>query len=120
MPRRRVAAAAGRRDLDAPLRYRNDINEVQKFFDQRHGDHYKFYNLCSERAYPATRFHGRFERVPFDDHCPPPLGLFYYFCESCKTFLDAHPDNVAAIHCKAGKGRPGVMISAYVCPRGYS
>ncbi len=36
------------------------------------------------------------------------------FCAEVKTWIDAHPDNVIAIHCKAGKGRTGTMISAFL------
>ena len=60
-----------------------------------------------------TRFGGRFERFPFDDHSPPPLGLLYYFCESAHEWLSSHKEHVIAVHCKAGKGRTGTCISAY-------
>jgi phosphatidylinositol-3,4,5-trisphosphate 3-phosphatase/dual-specificity protein phosphatase PTEN len=48
-------------------------------------DHYKFYNLCSERAYPSERFHNRVSHFPFDDHNPPPLGMFLYFCRDVEV-----------------------------------
>lgn len=94
--------------------YRNCIDDVQAFFDKHHKDHYRFYNLCSERTYPLDRFHGQFARFPFDDHSPPPLGLFYFFCRDVENFLAKADENVVAVHCKAGKGRTGVMISAYL------
>lgn len=48
--------------------YRNSMNEVVRFFNSRHMDHYKIYNLCSERKYPKTSFNGNFIEFPFDDH----------------------------------------------------
>uniref|UniRef100_A0AAQ4NZA0 Phosphatidylinositol 3,4,5-trisphosphate 3-phosphatase and dual-specificity protein phosphatase PTEN n=1 Tax=Gasterosteus aculeatus aculeatus TaxID=481459 RepID=A0AAQ4NZA0_GASAC len=55
--------------------YRNNIDDVVRFLDSKHKNHYKIYNLED------------------DNH-------------------------VAAIHCKAGKGRTGVMICAYLLHRG--
>uniref|UniRef100_A0A7S2RP25 Phosphatidylinositol 3,4,5-trisphosphate 3-phosphatase and dual-specificity protein phosphatase PTEN n=1 Tax=Rhizochromulina marina TaxID=1034831 RepID=A0A7S2RP25_9STRA len=94
--------------------FRNDADDVYSFFESRHKGHYKFYNLCSERGYDPARFHGRVSRYPFDDHNPPPMGMFYYFCKDVEEWLNAHEDNVVAIHCKAGKGRTGVMITAFL------
>uniref|UniRef100_A0A8C6PRB7 Phosphatidylinositol 3,4,5-trisphosphate 3-phosphatase and dual-specificity protein phosphatase PTEN n=1 Tax=Nothobranchius furzeri TaxID=105023 RepID=A0A8C6PRB7_NOTFU len=54
--------------------YRNNIDDVVRFLDSKHKNHYKIYNLED------------------DNH-------------------------VAAIHCKAGKGRTGVMICAYLLHR---
>ena len=55
--------------------YRNPMSEVQRFFDVRHKDHFKIYNLCSERSYDLTQFFPRCERFGFDDHNPCPLAL---------------------------------------------
>ena len=44
----------------------------------------------------------------------PQLDMMLPFCESVDTYLHAHPDNVVAIHCKAGKGRTGLMTAAYL------
>jgi len=94
--------------------YRNPMKEVQKFMDELHGSHYKIYNLCSERRYDHSKFQGRVREFPFDDHNPCPLALILEFCRDVHEWLNAHPENVVAIHCKAGKGRTGMMICCYL------
>ena len=88
---------------------RNPMEEVQKFLNARHNEHYKVYNLCEERGYPKNSFYKQ-EVYPFKDHEAPPLNLMKSFCEDAKSFLDEDEKNIVAIHCKAGKGRTGTMI----------
>ncbi len=76
------------------------------------------YNLCSERDYPDSYFHGNVRRFPFDDHNAPPLQLMYEFCKDTHEFLIKNVYNVAGIHCKAGKGRTGTVICAYLVYNG--
>ncbi|KAH8066424.1 phosphatase [Aureococcus anophagefferens] len=95
--------------------YRNDGAELERLFEERHGSgRYRLYNLCAERSYGPDRFGGAFCRFPFQDHAPPPLGMFFFFCADVDDFLQADAGAVAAVHCKAGKGRTGVMLSAYL------
>ncbi len=92
--------------------YRNNMTDVQRFFTQYHNEKYRIYNLCSERAYDSTKFDNRCRRFPFDDHNPPPFRMMHAFCKDAEEFLNASPDHVIAVHCKAGKGRTGLMITA--------
>eukprot|EP00759_Apiculatamorpha_spiralis_P005729 PhF_6_TR13411/c0_g1_i2/m.21348/K01110/PTEN; phosphatidylinositol-3,4,5-trisphosphate 3-phosphatase and dual-specificity protein phosphatase PTEN len=94
--------------------YRNPIGQVVSFLQNHHGSHVKVYNLCSERSYVPATFEGRFERFPFDDHNPPPLALMDAFVHSVDSWLRGNERNVVAVHCKAGKGRTGVMICSYL------
>ena len=97
--------------------YRNPLSEVQKFFNSLYKGHYKIYNLCSERKYPDSYFENGFlnlvsHEFGFKDHNPPPFHLIYQFCIDASHYLNSNQKNVIGVHCKAGKGRTGVMITS--------
>lgn len=93
--------------------YRNPADEVKRFFEKRHNNRYKIYNLCSERVYPLNTFQAQ-GYYPFDDHEAPNIDMILPFCEDVNQWLSTHSQNVVAIHCKAGKGRTGLMICCYL------
>lgn len=104
---------------------RRDQEAIAAFLGSTVSPRFRVYNLCSERCYRPTRFMGSFERFPSDDHNPPPLAQMLACCCSAEAFLKGNDtkdadhfgaptaaERVVAIHCKAGKGRTGVMIVA--------
>ena len=90
--------------------YRNHMDDVKRFFQMKHNQSIKVYNLCTERAYDPSEFNKVCHTFKFNDHQPPPFIYMYDFCLDVSNFLKKRPENVVAIHCKAGKGRTGVMI----------
>jgi len=94
--------------------YRNPMKEVLRFLDSFHKDHFKVYNLCSERGYDQEKFYNRVSVFPFDDHNAPPFEMILQFCQNVEQWLQQDEKNIAVIHCKAGKGRTGLMISAWM------
>merc|ERR1712048_338167 len=99
--------------------YRNPCDEVKRFFNTYHAQKFKVYNLCIEkdRQYPLDKFAdvgGQCAKFGFKDHNAPPMELILAFCQDLDAWLNADKAHIAAIHCKAGKGRTGVMICAYL------
>ncbi|TYZ59971.1 hypothetical protein PybrP1_002448 [[Pythium] brassicae (nom. inval.)] len=96
------------------LAYRNPRAEVVRFLETRHSDKYFVYNFCAEqtRCYPASVFANRTKCFPIEDHNVPTLEQMLAFCEHAAAWLDADPTRVVALHCKAGKGRAGMMACA--------
>ena len=97
--------------------YRNALPDVLEFFHEKHDDQVKIYNLCLEkdRIYNKNIFSkSSVGLFPATDHNPCPIKLILEFCIDICLFLLKNPKAVAAIHCKAGKGRTGVMICSYL------
>ena len=97
--------------------YRNSLADITKLFSVKHNNDVKVYNLCLEkdRIYNKNLFpNSKVGLFPATDHNPPPIKLILEFCIDLCLFLTKNPKSVAAVHCKAGKGRTGVMICAYL------
>ena len=97
--------------------YRNSLTDVINFFHTKHNDKVKIYNLCLEkdRIYNKNLFPNfKVGLFPATDHNPCPIKLILEFCIDICLYLIKNPNGVAAVHCKAGKGRTGVMICSYL------
>ena len=97
--------------------YRNDVNDVIAFFEKKHIGNVKIYNLCLEkdRIYEKKLFlRSKVALFPSLDHNPCSVKLILEFCVDICLFLILNLNSVAAVHCKAGKGRTGVMICSYL------
>ncbi|CAB3409018.1 unnamed protein product [Caenorhabditis bovis] len=94
--------------------YRNSMKHIIRFLEKRHKDHYKVFNLRGQYSYDPANFKNRVVSFEMTDHHPPRLELMAPFCREVHEWLCEDPRNVVAVHCKAGKGRTGVMICAYL------
>ena len=97
--------------------YRNSLSDVKRFLYNEHGTYFKVYNLCMEanRIYNKNIFSGaKVALFPFQDHQACPVKLMLEFCIDVSLFLLKNEKNVIVVHCKAGKGRTGIMICAYL------
>jgi len=99
--------------------YRNDIDTVSQFLKDKHNDKYWVYNL-SGIGYDTTPFNRNVSIHQWKDHHSPTLVLLAELCQHMKDFLDKDEENVAVIHCNAGKGRTGTLIACYMLYCGFA
>jgi len=97
--------------------YRNSRSEIKRFLDTKHTERYLVFNLCEESLYPPLDFSHRLNpagavEIPFENHSVPRLRQMAELCRQAVTWLETAEENVVVVHCLAGKGRTGLMISA--------
>ncbi|KAH3764664.1 phosphatidylinositol-3,4,5-trisphosphate 3-phosphatase [Pelomyxa schiedti] len=95
--------------------WRNFIDDVASFLKAKHGStHYYIFNL-SEKDYDSAKFGGKVHSwCRFPDHHPPPLTLLLQILYHMQLWLSSDPENVIVVHCQAGKGRTGTVISSFL------
>jgi phosphatidylinositol-3,4,5-trisphosphate 3-phosphatase/dual-specificity protein phosphatase PTEN len=100
--------------------YRNPFPEVKRFFETYHPNNYYIYNLCAEkdRIYDSEKFHGRVKHFPFYDHNAPPVNLILECCNDIFEWLKESKEHVVGVHCKAGKGRTGLISCCFLMLNG--
>lgn len=96
--------------------YRNSYDDVKNYLDEVHPRKYKIYNLCQEksRQYDHSIFENRVSCYPIPDHNVPSMELIISCCKDMSEWIKKDKNNVAAVHCKAGKGRTGLIICSYL------
>ncbi|XP_023363840.1 phosphatidylinositol 3,4,5-trisphosphate 3-phosphatase TPTE2-like [Otolemur garnettii] len=97
--------------------YRNPMTEVVRFLDTKHPNHYRVYNLCSEKGYDPKHFHYRVCRLMIDDHNVPTLCEMLVFSKEVDEWMTQDEENVIVVHCKGGKGRTGTMVCVSLIAR---
>ena len=98
--------------------FRNDADDVAKMLTQYHGNNFMIFNL-SEKAYDYDLFKNHVMEIGWPDHHAPPLQTLFQVIDATHSWIRADPKNVASIHCKAGKGRTGTVIAAYLLYDGH-
>ena len=93
--------------------YRNNIEVVAKFLEEKHAGNYRIYNLTG-KDYNMTPFKKKVVTYQWEDHHSPTLYLLAQCCQDIHDFLEENRNNVIIVHCNAGKGRTGTLIACYL------
>lgn len=99
--------------------WRNDVTAVRDYLISRHQSCWKVWNL-TEHSYPSRLFYGGVTQQTIPDHHAPMLMQALDIVQQILAYLHLDPANVAVVHCLAGKGRTGTIISMTLVAQGYA
>ncbi|ELP89460.1 phosphatase, putative [Entamoeba invadens IP1] len=97
--------------------WRNSRNDVAAFLAKNHKDHFKIWNLTEEQ-YDGTPFNNQVVHAGFLDHQPPKFNFLIEIVSDIVKYLNEDPMNTAVIHCRAGRGRTGIVVCAVLLALG--
>eukprot|EP01069_Polyplicarium_translucidae_P005670 Polyplicarium_translucidae@DN2830_c1_g1_i1.p1 len=96
--------------------WRNRIEDVSHFLEDRYPGTYAVVNLCTERSYD-NGFFNKVMKCPIPDHKVDSLESLLLTCQAMWRFQHIEhrgKHSFLAIHCLGGKGRTGLLICAYM------
>lgn len=71
------------------LAYRNPLNRLVTFLDEKHGDGWSIWEFRAEgTGYPDEAVYNRIRHYPWPDHHPPPFRLVPLITASMRNWLD--------------------------------
>ena len=107
-----AAASVPPRERDAP-------EEVARFLQQRHGGHYRLYDLtgAKEGLSPDPLLGDAVDAFRCEEPTPP-LAMLAAFCEDVEEYLRTDASGVAVLLCRDGAGRSGVLSAAHLVCNG--
>ncbi len=99
--------------------WRNDVFVVRDYLTHSYGSSWCVFNL-TESQYEPQLLYGAVVHCPIPDHHAPMLMRALDYVQRILGFLELRKDNVAVIHCLAGKGRTGTMTAMVLVAQGYT
>ncbi|ELP93240.1 phosphatase, putative [Entamoeba invadens IP1] len=97
--------------------WRNSKEEVAQYLEEHHHNNYMIWNL-TEKSYGSLEFQNRVEHVGFLDHHPPRFNHLLKVVGDILLYILDNPNHVACVHCKAGRGRTGLVCSCVLLALG--
>ena len=81
--------------------YRNPLDSLVKFLDDKHKNNWAIWEFRAEgTGYPDEEVYGRIWHYPWPDHHPPPFSLIPNMMASMRNWLIENEERVVVVHCK--------------------
>lgn len=95
--------------------YRYPLTDLITYLETNHKQHWHLFNFRGEDpGYKDEDVRYKVSHYPFPDHYPPTMLYLIDATTEVDQFLSESDENVAVLHCKAGKGRLGTVCCAYL------